>query len=93
VEPGHDVAEGVVGNLVEDGTPFVQHQPHRVQVVGQIPLHPLTGVRGSQIHPREEAASPTHGGGAASQPGGRGQGLRGGGGIAAKSWRYRQDCY
>jgi hypothetical protein len=48
-----DVAEGIIGDLVEHRAALVQHQPHRVEVVGQIPLHPLTGVRGSEIHPRE----------------------------------------
>ena len=56
----YDVAEGIIRDLVENVTALVQHrtgfvqlQPHRVQMVGQIPLHPLTGVRGSEIHPRE----------------------------------------
>jgi len=38
VELRHDVAEGVVGDLVEDCAALVQHQPHGVQVVGQPPV-------------------------------------------------------
>jgi hypothetical protein len=56
----YDVAEGIIRDLVENVTALVQHrtglvqlQPHRVEVVGQVPQHPLTGVRGSEIHPRE----------------------------------------
>ena len=38
VELGHDVAEGVVSDLVEDRAALVQHQPYRIQVVGQQPV-------------------------------------------------------
>jgi len=54
----YDVAEGIVGDLVEHRAGLVQHQPNGVRMVGQIPLHPLTGVRGSEIHPRERLVEP-----------------------------------
>ena len=38
VESRDDLAKGIIRDLVEDGTAFVQHQPHRVQVVGQQPV-------------------------------------------------------
>lgn len=34
VELRDDVAKGVVGDLVEDSSDLVQHQPHRVQMFG-----------------------------------------------------------
>jgi precorrin-2 methylase len=43
VELGRDVAKGVIGDLVEYRAAFVQHQPHRIQVVGPLPVERLQG--------------------------------------------------
>jgi hypothetical protein len=57
VELRDDVAKGIIRDLVEYGTALVQHHPHRVQVVGQLPVD--GGVRPDLwrsrlvCHPRE----------------------------------------
>ena len=68
----YDVALGIIRDLIENGTAFVQHrtglvqhQPHQVQVVGQQPVDLRRGgtrptnSHSSKIHPREDTRSLT----------------------------------